>query len=1376
MAGLALALGGLASTGPDDAPWSRGAFVADPADLIRAASSLPAVEGADVQVLLDDERVVFDEKGGKVSTHHLVSRILTPAGVRAWGTTSVPWSPWCQDRPVIRARVITADGVAHELDPKSVDESPASGDGEDVFDNRRVLRAPLPAVAAGAVLEEEIATREGAPFFDRGEVDEFYFGKDVPVRRTRLTVEAPAALPLKRAVRLLPGLQERREEAAGVVRYTFENGPLDALKPSEPFMPPEVPWWPVVSLTTGRSWSDVAARYGEIVEQQIAGADLKKLVRDAVGRSTARPAVLKALLQSLHHNVRYTGVEFDEAAIVPRPPSETLRRKYGDCKDQAALLVAMLRAAGVPAHVALLRGGEGPDVDPELPGLGAFDHAIVRVAVDPPVWIDPTDPYAAPGELPTPDQGRLALVAASGTTALVRTSESTAADNRTLETREFLLAEDGPARVVETTEVWGAAERNYRRYYAEADRDTIKKGLDDYVKGRYRAKKLEKYQVTDPADLTLPFRLTLEASGAARGTTAGGEAAVAIEPGPITAELPEEIADASETHEPRKNDLYLPKPFRTEWHYRIVPPPGFAPRPLPEKGETSLGPARMTQSFFAGADGVVTADLRFEMPRRRLSPGEVGELQKGVRDLKKGRAIVLTFGEVGEEHLQAGRIKEALDEFDRLSALHPKEALHRTDVARALLAGGMGETAREEARKAVALDPSSVVAQRVLGWVLSNDRVGRPFNKGCDMAAAEAAYRRAKELDSSDASARANLAILLEYDPAGARFGPKARLAEAIAEYRSLRKDLDDRRYDFNLLADLARIRDFKAVRQLAADAEAGPVRDIYQVLATAALDGVEPAIRQVSSLATTAETRSAVLLGAARWQMVLRNYPAAAVLFTEGAKGAGNGANILSLADMLRKARRHEEIALSDDEPMSAVKRLMMVVFDPDASRDQFVALLAHGAAAGVPERFTGADLRQLRQAISAPLDQAGLPAEVGLDLALGFFQASSEGDDRLGYRLRLQGMAGAPATSIDLFVVREEGTYRILAVGTDPWEAGGEVLRRLEGGDEAGARRWLDWVREEMPRPTDDDPLSSPPFPLFWRKGSTAGPEEMRRAAASLMAVSDAPERALPVLQDGLQKATTDEQRLRYQHALAVAYLKLGRVDDMVRAGRLLLALRPDSDAAFGYLGRALVRARGWEECRRLAEDRLKRLPDDLTATRLLANVAGRTGDFESAENLYGRLATTGKAEAPDLNNLAWLALFRGGVSEAAIERAQRAVMLTRQGSAADLHTLAALYAETGKTAEARELILKEMQMNGSEEPRPEDWYVFGRIAEQYGVREAALLDYARVTPPDPDADVLQSTYALAQKRLAALKKDARPRRTSADFSRGGTPPALE
>ncbi|MEI9969999.1 MAG: transglutaminase-like domain-containing protein [Terracidiphilus sp.] len=77
-----------------------------------------------------------------------------------------------------------------------------------------------------------------------------------------------------------------------------------------------------------------------------------------------------AIVDYLDREVRYTGIEFGEAAIVPHDPAETLAKKYGDCKDKATLLVAMLRAAGIPANVALLNVESRIDSPLDLPGMG----------------------------------------------------------------------------------------------------------------------------------------------------------------------------------------------------------------------------------------------------------------------------------------------------------------------------------------------------------------------------------------------------------------------------------------------------------------------------------------------------------------------------------------------------------------------------------------------------------------------------------------------------------------------------------------------------------------------------------------------------------------------------------------------------------------------------------------------------------------------------------------------------------------------------------------------------------------------------------------------------------------------------------------------
>lgn len=191
-----------------------------------------------------------------------------------------------------------------------------------------------------------------------------------------------------------------------------------------------MPAYPNLTFTTGASWQKVARGYDQIVEAQIANADLKALAGNLTAGKSTREQKAAAIVAYLNREIRYTGVEFGDAAVVPRPPAETLNRKYGDCKVKAALLVALLRSAGIPSYVALLSVGSSQDVLPDLPGAGMFNHAIVFVPRPPDLWVDATDEYARLGQLPTDDQNRYALIARPETEGLVRIPGSTSADNK----------------------------------------------------------------------------------------------------------------------------------------------------------------------------------------------------------------------------------------------------------------------------------------------------------------------------------------------------------------------------------------------------------------------------------------------------------------------------------------------------------------------------------------------------------------------------------------------------------------------------------------------------------------------------------------------------------------------------------------------------------------------------------------------------------------------------------------------------------------------------------------------------------------------------------------------------------------------------------
>ena len=84
--------------------------------------------------------------------------------------------------------------------------------------------------------------------------------------------------------------------------------------------------------------------------------------------------------------------------------------------------------------------------------------------------------------------------------------------------------------------------------------------------------------------------------------------------------------------------------------------------------------------------------------------------------------------------------------------------------------------------------------------------------------------------------------------------------------------------------------------------------------------------------------------------------------------------------------------------------------------------------------------------------------------------------------------------------------------------------------------------------------------------------------------------------------------------------------------------------------------------------------------------------------------------------------------------------------------MHTLACIYAAQGRTAEARDLLLKAMTVASLSEPDSSVWYVLGSIYDQYGVTDAAIEAYRKVEKPEVRIGPT-STGLLAQARLKAL-----------------------
>jgi hypothetical protein len=110
-------------------PWNSPHFSIEPKVLYLAASEPTPPEGVDIIVLDDEDIYSFDANGGCVQTSYTVFKVLTQKGVEGWDRVSVDWAPWREERPIIRARVITPDYAVHALDHKTITDAPAGGTG-----------------------------------------------------------------------------------------------------------------------------------------------------------------------------------------------------------------------------------------------------------------------------------------------------------------------------------------------------------------------------------------------------------------------------------------------------------------------------------------------------------------------------------------------------------------------------------------------------------------------------------------------------------------------------------------------------------------------------------------------------------------------------------------------------------------------------------------------------------------------------------------------------------------------------------------------------------------------------------------------------------------------------------------------------------------------------------------------------------------------------------------------------------------------------------------------------------------------------------------------------------------------------------------------
>jgi hypothetical protein len=788
-------------------------------------------------------------------------------------------------------------------------------------------------------------------------------------------------------------------------------------------------------------------------------------------------------------------------------------------------------------------------------------------------------------------------------------------------------------------------------------------------------------------------------------------------------------------------DPFVPSVVETVYEVRL--PEGFELRTaLPDESVKTFGPAMLTRNATRTADGSLRFLVRLDTSKAQFAPEMAAKFRKELAESLDGVAALKVPFALSAFELAA---------FEQRVAKRPDDPIEHIRLAEGLKTLGLMDRALAQANTAVRLDPNSAPGLLSLARMRESDPLGRMFQAGFDRAGALDALRRLRSVDPHYLVGRYELVTLLEYDTDGVRYSYAAPLADAANELLEVRKlpGYEDR-WDAELLQLLGMSGQFDQVAAVAAGMKlTEPVRN--WILASSFYVGGEKAARKAAAQMSLDKAATAqAFYGAAGALEIARQYDKARALMLLSSVDSSRAGYRAAHLQILSRIRRHEEEPLDATDPLEALRRNLEWMMRPAARAAKSEPLLSRESL-----RIVARDPDFSQAAVTFGTrdlnlyTQQGYTVDQAIDVALANWSPNVEGNPQDGYIVR----GNNRSEQSEAYVVIEGGKARLLGTANTYRFAGPEALARLDAGLNDEALAVLTWAAKFVHPATNGDPFAASPLIHFWPVPEEGRAESIRFAAAALAATLGDPD-ALPVLVKGRSAATSDERRLDFDTALAAEYLAQQDWKDLAPVAERLSNAYLESVAAFKYRTLAYRGLKDWKKADAVVDDWLAHHKDDPDGVTARAVNLTYEGKWHEGRALLAPLIAAGTATTAMANQFAWLSVAANEVDDSAVQAALDATQdfARRNVPAFGVdHTLACVYAMSGRPKEALDVLTKAMDTGGMAAPDSAAWFALGLIAEAHGDVKSAAVDYGRVQPDARRDGNLASTYNLAQRRLA-------------------------
>ena len=300
----------------------------------------------------------------------------------------------------------------------------------------------------------------------------------VPTRESALTLITNNQLPLQLHTRNLSGLvdQSTRNTAEGVT-YHWATTDIMPLKP-ETFMPHATELTAVIQASSYQGWSEFGNWWWNLIKDSITVSDeMSAKVTELTAGLATKQQKLKAIYEFVTNEIRYNAWEFGVHGYQPYTAPVIFSRRFGDCKDKAILLRAMLSEVDIEALPVLIMrsatqqlNGRRPEQDLSLAMVEHFNHCIAYVPEQDGLseqYIDGTANLTPLETLPYDDRGAQVVVIGPGGSSRKLIPFKEAAFNVSEQVLAVELRADGSALVNYVNNPFGSYDNRARAIFAD---------------------------------------------------------------------------------------------------------------------------------------------------------------------------------------------------------------------------------------------------------------------------------------------------------------------------------------------------------------------------------------------------------------------------------------------------------------------------------------------------------------------------------------------------------------------------------------------------------------------------------------------------------------------------------------------------------------------------------------------------------------------------------------------------------------------------------------------------------------------------------------------------------------------------------------------